>query len=57
MKHILKCTVCAKYTLNEKCTCGGLAAMPKPAKFSPEDNYGGYRRKAKQETFKERDLL
>ena len=48
MKHILKCKKCGKYTLSEKCECGGMAVNPRPAKFSPEDKFGEYRRKAKE---------
>lgn len=47
MKHILKCVECGKYTLNEICSCGGKALSPIPAKYSPQDHYGEYRRKAK----------
>lgn len=46
MKHILKCGRCQRYTLEKDC-CGAATATPKPAKFSPEDPYGEYRRKAK----------
>lgn len=46
-KHILKCTSCGNYTLKEKCKCGSKAMTPKPAKFSIEDKYASYRRKAK----------
>ena len=49
MRHILKCKICGKYTLKDKCACGGGAVSPKPAKYSPEDQYGEYRRKAKKE--------
>lgn len=48
MRHILKCSICNDYTLNEKCKCGSIATTPKPAKFSIEDKYAKYRRKAKQ---------
>jgi rRNA maturation protein Nop10 len=37
--------------------CGNSTATPKPAKFSPEDKYGQYRRKAKQELLKERGII
>ncbi len=57
MKHILKCTACGSYTLRETCACGSKAAVPKPAKFSPEDHYGSYRRQAKQEILKEKGLI
>ena len=57
MKAILKCVKCGKYTLNAVCLCGGNALTPKPAKFSPEDKYADYRRKAKMQSFKEEGLL
>ena len=57
MKHILKCTSCGRYTLNEKCICGGNAVTPKPAKYNPEDKYGKYRREAKMPELKKRGLL
>lgn len=44
-----RCTGCHEYTLQETCPrCGGKAAPNKPAKFSPEDHYGEYRRRLKQ---------
>jgi len=49
MLHILKCGNCNKYTLKEKCSCGGKALGVIPAKYSPEDRFAGYRRKAKEE--------
>jgi len=56
MKHIKKCAECKRYTLKEEC-CSKPTIMPKPAKFSPEDPYGSYRRTAKQERLKERGLI
>ncbi len=54
MKHILKCSKCGNYTLNDSCECGGEAFLAKPPKYSPEDKYGHYRRKVKKEdTIKE----
>ena len=47
-RHIMKCTMCKKYTMHEKC-CNSETINTKPAKFSIEDNYGEYRRKAKKE--------
>jgi len=47
MKHILKCSKCEKYTLKETC-CKVKTISPKPAKFSPEDKYGNYRRAEKK---------
>jgi len=49
MKKILKCKKCGKYTLKENCTCGGSAVTIKPPKYSPQDKYGEYRRKAKRQ--------
>uniref|UniRef100_A0A7J3X550 Ribosome biogenesis protein Nop10 n=1 Tax=Thermofilum pendens TaxID=2269 RepID=A0A7J3X550_THEPE len=44
-----KCAVCGRYTLREdSCPyCGGPVKSPHPAKFSPEDPYGPYRRRMK----------
>lgn len=55
--HILKCKDCGKYTLKPKCPCGGEALSPIPAKYSPEDPYGKYRREAKRDILKEKGLL
>lgn len=55
MKHILKCEECSKYTLKE--TCHGKTIRPVPAKYSPEDKYADYRRKAKKEILKEKGVL
>ncbi len=42
---ILRCESCARYTLKEICPlCGGHAVASKPARFSPDDPYGRYRR-------------
>lgn len=36
------------YTLKDKCpVCGRDTAQPGPAKYSPEDRFGKYRRKLK----------
>lgn len=51
MSHVLlkRCTGCREYTLSDVCPRCGKAAKPnRPAKFSPEDNYGEYRRKLKK---------
>jgi H/ACA ribonucleoprotein complex subunit 3 len=40
-----KCNTCSVYTLKGKCPgCGGKTLSPHPAKFSPGDKYGKYRR-------------
>ncbi|MDP3917318.1 MAG: nucleolar RNA-binding Nop10p family protein [Nanoarchaeota archaeon] len=47
--EILKCTVCNDYTLEKICkSCKKPAITPKPAKYSPIDKYGKYRRLAKK---------
>lgn len=43
------CAKCQDYTLKDTCPrCGGKAIQNTPAKFSPEDHYGEYRRKLKR---------
>jgi len=45
---IRKCEKCRIYTLKEVCRkCGSAAASPHPLRFSPEDKWGEWRRKAK----------
>ncbi|MDR0309693.1 MAG: RNA-protein complex protein Nop10 [Candidatus Methanoplasma sp.] len=42
-----RCTSCGRYTLKAECpSCGSSAANPIPMRFSPDDRYGDYRRKA-----------
>ena len=48
MRHILKCPKCHSYGLVEDCACSGKRIEPGPAKYSPEDKYGKYRREAKK---------
>jgi len=49
-KEIRRCVNCNTYTLTEHCPkCNNKAVSPKPAKFSPEDKFGKYRRRYKQE--------
>ncbi|MBL7056483.1 nucleolar RNA-binding Nop10p family protein [Candidatus Woesearchaeota archaeon] len=57
MLKILKCKKCGDYTLKETCSCNGKAITPKPAKFSLEDKYASYRRKAKLDSLKGEGLL
>ena len=57
MRHIFKCLSCGKYTMKEVCTCGIKTSSSKPAKYSPEDNYGTYRRKAKREQWEKEGLI
>ncbi|MGB9371373.1 MAG: RNA-protein complex protein Nop10 [Halobacteriota archaeon] len=47
----MKLRKCHGYTLEEKCrTCGQPTVTARPARFSPEDRYGRYRRMLKRET-------
>ena len=48
MLHILKCNKCGKYSLKKNCSCGGEAVLMRPPRYSPDDKYAEYRRKAKQ---------
>lgn len=57
MRHILKCPECGKYTMNETCSCGSKTSAAKPLKFSLEDKFSGYRRKAKLEDYGKRGLI
>jgi H/ACA ribonucleoprotein complex subunit 3 len=44
-----KCPVCEKYTMKTNCDqCEEETKIPKPARYSPEDKYGYYRRKLKK---------
>ncbi|MDD5416623.1 MAG: nucleolar RNA-binding Nop10p family protein [Candidatus Aenigmarchaeota archaeon] len=44
-----KCVLCKKYTLKNRCSCGGEAVDAHPFKFSleKERKYGKYRQQAK----------
>lgn len=56
MKEILKCGKCSTYTMKEE-HCDIKTATPKPAKWSPEDKYGKYRRESKREMLKKKGLV
>ncbi|MEA2054681.1 MAG: RNA-protein complex protein Nop10 [Candidatus Thermoplasmatota archaeon] len=44
------CTSCKRYTLENDCPlCGKKTTQVGPARFSPQDTYGEYRRKLKKE--------
>ncbi|MBW3581927.1 MAG: RNA-protein complex protein Nop10 [Euryarchaeota archaeon] len=44
-----KCPACSAYGLTDPCrVCGKKTASPHPARFSPEDHYGTYRRRLKR---------
>ena len=57
MKRLLRCPRCAAYTLQETHSCGALSVPPQPAKWSPEDRYGKYRRDARREELVGKGLL
>jgi len=57
MNRILKCQKCGSYTMKGLCKCGGTAVQAKPPKYSPDDAYACYRRKAKFSEFKEKGLI
>jgi H/ACA ribonucleoprotein complex subunit 3 len=43
---MFKCKACQEYTLKTICPkCGQKCNVPVPARYSPEDKYGEYRRK------------
>lgn len=45
MGSMHRCRSCGVYTLREACPrCGEPAGTPHPARFSPADPYGKYRR-------------
>lgn len=53
---LLFCVSCKEYTLNGTHTCGAKTIVPGPAKWSPDDKYGTYRRQAKREELKKKGL-
>jgi len=57
MKHIYKCSNCSRYTMKEVCSCGSAALPAKPLKYTPNDKFSSYRRKAKISQYKDKGLL
>jgi H/ACA ribonucleoprotein complex subunit 3 len=56
MNRIHFCSRCERYTMNENCpVCGAPAPQARPGKYSPEDRWGEYRRKAKAQAAAETD--
>ena len=51
MRTIMRvCREDRTYTLRDACPkCGARTIPPLPARYSPEDRYGAYRRKLKQQ--------
>ncbi|MBI2549066.1 ribosome biogenesis protein [Candidatus Woesearchaeota archaeon] len=54
---IRKCFQCGTYSLRERCACGEETKNPKPMKYSPDDSYASYRRKAKEAERKAQGLV
>ncbi len=49
-----RCDGCGRYTYKSECpVCGSPASSPVPPKYSPDDRYGAYRRKAIEEAYGE----
>lgn len=47
--EILYCSECSRFTFEQACSsCDQPTLSTKPAKFSPEDKYGRYRRMQKK---------
>jgi rRNA maturation protein Nop10 len=57
MHHILRCTSCGQYALSEKCTCGGTALPPHPARYVPRASYAPQRRTARRQELIKKGLL
>jgi rRNA maturation protein Nop10 len=57
MKHIYKCLDCNRYTMKEKCHCSHKTVLARPVKYSAEDRFAPYRRKAKIDDYMNRGLL
>jgi H/ACA ribonucleoprotein complex subunit 3 len=56
MTDLLFCSECKAYTLSEVHACGKKTIVPGPAKWSPDDKYGGYRLKARREELEKKGL-
>ncbi|HLC95909.1 MAG TPA: RNA-protein complex protein Nop10 [Candidatus Nanoarchaeia archaeon] len=58
MRRILACRSCGIYTLQAVCPkCGNPSINPAPARYSPDDKYGSYRRTVKEPSLREAGLL
>ncbi|MBN1280453.1 MAG: RNA-protein complex protein Nop10 [Candidatus Thermoplasmatota archaeon] len=55
MSEILYCRKCQRYTLQSICSlCHQKTVTREPARFSPQDHYGKYRRALKKQSHGER---
>ena len=57
MRHIFKCGNCNKYTMKEVCGCGQKTLIARRAKFTPNDKFASYKRKAKIDEYRSRGLI
>ena len=57
MQDITYCAVCKKHTMKDTCDCTLKTAPVGPMRYSPEDKYGSYRRKAKEAERKAQGVL
>ncbi|MBI2144842.1 ribosome biogenesis protein [Candidatus Woesearchaeota archaeon] len=58
MRQIMFCQECRSYTMKEACSkCGSRTVIPKPMRYSPDDHYASYRRKAKEPMLKQKGWL
>jgi len=58
MGGIMFCPNCRAYTLKAVCgKCSSRSVIPKPARYSPDDHYASYRRKAKESQLREKGWL
>ena len=56
MSKILLCKACHKYTMKDRCPiCSKKTVNPDPPRFSPQDKYGAYIRKMKNQIEKRTD--
>ncbi len=48
--RLKKCPACGAYTIKDQCVkCNAPARVAAPARYSPQDPYGKYRRMMKEE--------
>jgi rRNA maturation protein Nop10 len=55
--EIKHCPACNKYTMKDACDCTLQAIPVFPQRYSPQDKYASYRRKAKEQERKAQGLL
>jgi len=57
MKHIFKCGSCGKYTMKEVCSCGQKTLIARHVRYTPNDKFASYKRKAKIDEYRKRDFI